>query len=182
MKKKVVLVDKADNPIGSAEKMQVHLQGELHRAFSIFVFNSSQELLIQQRNKSKYHTPGLWSNTCCSHPGPGEELEISAHRRLREEMGFCCNLQKIFVCSYNLKLDNNLIEHENDHVFIGRFDGVPLPDPDEVMNWQWLSLENLKKQIKTSAYLFTPWFTLIVHDHISQLLNALAKTEPTKIK
>ncbi|MEA3546487.1 MAG: isopentenyl-diphosphate Delta-isomerase [Thermodesulfobacteriota bacterium] len=181
MKEQVVLVDQADNIIGREEKLLAHLQGDLHRAFSIFVFNSSGELLIQQRSKKKYHTPGLWSNTCCSHPRPGEELGIAVHRRLQEEMGFNCELLKIFSCYYKLKLDNNLIEHEHDHVFIGFFDGEPGPDPTEVENWQWLSMERIMEKMSNSPHLFTPWFTLIIHDYGSQIFNALSGPVTGKI-
>lgn len=180
MKEEVVLVDRADNIIGTAEKLAVHRLGTLHRAFSIFIFNPQGKLLIQQRNKSKYHTPGLWSNTCCSHPRPGEKLERAAQRRLREEMGFNCNLSRIFSCYYNLKLDNNLIEHEHDHVFIGFFQGTPLPDLAEVENWQWLPLEEIMAQMRALPHMFTPWFSLIVQDYGSQLRNVLKKTGPEK--
>ncbi len=175
MVEEVVLVDQADNTIGVKEKLRAHLQGNLHRAFSIFVFNSKHELLMQQRNKLKYHTPGLWSNTCCSHPRPNEELESAAHRRLREEMGFNCKLTKIFSCYYNLKLDNNLIEHEHDHVFIGFFNGEPLPVPAEVDNWQWISMKKLKEQIETSPHLFTPWFKIIILNHAAKLNSVLLR-------
>lgn len=173
METQVILVDKTDHEIGCAEKQLAHVQGLLHRAFSLFVFNSRGELLIQQRNRHKYHTPGLWSNTCCSHPRPGEYLEAAVHRRLQEEMGFDCELKELFSCSYRLELDNGLIEHENNHVCIGFFDGEPWPDPAEVDDWRWQSLEHLATENDRSSPLFTPWFCLIIHNYKARLHDAI---------
>ena len=181
MEELVVLVDQADQVVGTGEKLLVHLRGDLHRAFSIFIFNSSGELLLQQRNREKYHTPGLWSNTCCSHPRPGEELGSAARRRLWEEMGFTCKLREIFSCYYKLQLDKNLIEHEHDHIFIGFFDGKPQPDPAEVANWRWLTLEKIYGEMKKSPSLFTPWFALIMQNYASQLYKALERKADKEI-
>ncbi|MGC8851384.1 MAG: isopentenyl-diphosphate Delta-isomerase, partial [Candidatus Micrarchaeia archaeon] len=136
----VILVDENDRELGVGEKMEVHRNGQLHRAFSIFVFNSDGKLLIHQRAKEKYHSGGLWTNTCCSHPRPGEKLDEAIHRRLVEEMGFDCPLKEVFSFVYQVKFENGLFEHELDHVYIGKFDGDPKPNPAEVMDWKWVDL------------------------------------------
>ena len=143
MRQEVVLVDEYDQVIGTAEKQQAHIDGALHRAFSIFVFNSAGQLLLQQRAQHKYHSGGLWSNSCCSHPQPNEALATAAHKRLAEEMGFDCELKKAFQFTYKTALENGLTEHEVDHVFIGKFDGEPEPNADEVGASQWMSLTAL---------------------------------------
>jgi isopentenyl-diphosphate Delta-isomerase len=154
----VVLVDENDHPTGTGEKMQVHREGLLHRAFSLFIFNSQGELLLQKRSLQKYHSGGLWSNTCCSHPGPDDILEQIIHTRLQEEMGFDCQLRKIFTFTYQAKLDHGLYEHEIDHVFTGMFDGDPRPDPREVEEWKWVGIEDLLQEIKHSPDLYSFWF------------------------
>ena len=136
----VLLVDKNDTIIGTEEKLKAHQEGKLHRCFSIFVFNAQGELLLQRRAIGKYHSEGLWSNTCCSHQKPGEEENITVHQRLKEEMGFDCELKKAFVFSYKKTFANGLTEHEIDHVFIGTWNGTPKPDPAEVMDWKWIML------------------------------------------
>lgn len=174
---RVVLVDRNDRAVGSAEKQLAHVHGLLHRAFSLFVFNSRGELLLQRRNKGKYHTPGLWSNTCCSHPGPDEDLTTAIHRRLPEEMGFDCQLRKTFMCHYHLELDNQLIEHENNHVCVGLSDQDPDPNPAEVEDWRWLNLDDLFEEINAAAWSFTPWFRLILQDYhpaLQATLNTMA--------
>jgi len=158
---KVILVNEKDEQIGTGEKLKVHREGKLHRCFSILIFNSKGELLIQQRAKSKYHSPGLWSNTCCSHPRPGEDLKTAAQRRLKEEMGIECDLKEIFSFIYKVKV-GNLIEHEFDHVFLGKFNGEPTPNPNEVENWQRISLKELKKDIKKNPKKYAPWFKIIL--------------------
>jgi len=165
----VILVDENDNEIGTEEKMKAHQEGKLHRCFSIFVFNSKDELLLQKRAKSKYHSGGLWSNTCCSHPIPGEPIEKTVHQRLKEEMGFDCELKEIFSFTYKAKLDNNLFEHEYDHVFIGNFDGKPTPNPEEVDEWKWVDLEELKKGIQENPDNYTYWFKASIDKVISYL-------------
>jgi isopentenyl-diphosphate delta-isomerase len=156
-KEKVILVDKNDKEIGMGEKLKIHQEGKLHRAFSIFVFNSKGELLLQQRAKSKYHSGGLWTNTCCSHPRPGEPIEKAIHRRLKEEMGFDCDLKEIFSFTYKSKLDNDIFEHELDHVFVGKFNGKPMPNPTEVDKWKWVGLEELKKDIQKNPDNYSYW-------------------------
>jgi len=135
----IVLVDKDDREVGKAEKMAVHKKGLLHRAFSVLVFNSKGELLLQQRAKEKYHCGGLWTNTCCSHPRKGETVSQAAHRRLLEEMGVDCELEEIFSFSYRVDFPNGLTENELDHVLIGKSDSRPKPDPKEVEQWKWIN-------------------------------------------
>ena len=158
---KIILVDKKDNKIGEGEKLKVHLEGKLHRAFSIFIFNSKGEMMLQQRAKTKYHSGGLWSNTCCSHPKSGETLEGAAERRLKEEMGFLCKFKKIFSFVYKVKI-GNLIEYEFDHIFVGKFDKNPKPSEKEVENWKWISQKELKGDIKENPEKYTYWFKEIL--------------------
>lgn len=153
----VILVNKKDNKTGKGEKLQVHRQGKLHRAFSVFIFNSKGEMLLQQRVKSKYHSGGLWSNACCSHPKPGEKTRTAAKKRLKEEMGFTCELKKIFSFIYKAKL-GALTEYEFDHIFLGRFDGEPKPNKKEVRSWKWINLRQLKRDIKKNPEKYTFWF------------------------
>jgi len=158
---KIVLVNKKNETIGTEEKMEAHLAGKLHRAFSILLFNKKGETLIQRRAKSKYHSPGLWTNTCCSHPRPKEEAKLAAERRLKEEMGINCKLKEAFNFIYKAKL-GGLIEHEFDHVFLGKFDGKPRPDKKEVADWRWVKLKELKTDIKKNPKKYTPWFRIII--------------------
>jgi isopentenyl-diphosphate delta-isomerase len=153
----VVLVDNRDCTLGSEEKMRAHRLGKLHRAFSIFVFNSAKELLLQRRAHIKYHSGGLWSNTCCGHPRPGETITGAATRRLREEMGFVCDLQESFNFLYRAQLDHALIEYEFDHVLFGSFSGTPYPDPAEVSEFRWMSLDQLRDAVDTQPEAFTFW-------------------------
>ncbi len=155
----VILVDTHDNQIGTEEKLTAHQKGLLHRAFSIFIFNHEGKMLIHQRAFSKYHSGGLWTNACCSHPRPGESLEDSTHRRLREELGFDCSLQKMFHFTYKVNLANDgLFEHEFDHVFFGSFDGIINPNPDEIATVAWVTLEDLTADIKLQPERYTYWF------------------------
>jgi len=165
----ILLVDEKDNVIGKEEKIKTHREGKLHRAFSIFVFNPKGELLLQRRAKIKYHSGGLWTNTCCSHPSPGETLEEAVHRRLKEEMGFDCELEEIFSFTYQVKFDNDLFENEYDHVFIGKFDGEPTPNPEEVDEWKWIDLEELKKDIQENPDSYTYWLKQSIDKVISYL-------------
>ncbi len=153
----VILVDQNDQQIGIAEKMQAHQQGLLHRAFSIFVINSQGQLLLQKRAIAKYHSGGLWTNTCCSHPRPHESILSAGDRRLQEEMGFTCELTEIFSFIYNSPLDHGLIEHEYDHVLLGKFDGEPILNPSEAEEWQWVDLDQLKLALVTHPELYTFW-------------------------
>lgn len=166
----VILVDEKDREIGTEEKLKAHQDGLLHRAFSILVFNSKNELLLQKRALNKYHCGGLWTNTCCSHPRPGEKLMDAANRRLNEEMGFSCPLEWKSSITYKAEFDNGLTEHEVDHIILGHADPRPTPNADEVHEWRWISLENLKQEIDTKPHTFTPWFKLIF-DKIDQLRN-----------
>lgn len=154
----VILVDKNDKIMGTEHKITAHIEGKLHRAFSIFVFNPKGELLIQRRAKTKYHSGGLWSNTCCGHQRFGESLEKSAHRRLKEEMGFDCGLEEKFTFTYKIKFDNGLTENEYDHVFVGSFDDEPHPNPKEVDDWKWVNLKELKLAIWKDPDDYTYWF------------------------
>lgn len=156
----VVLVNELDEQIGIMEKMEAHEKALLHRAFSICVFNNNNELLLQQRAEEKYHSGGLWTNTCCSHPRPGEALLAAGHRRLLEEMGFDCELNPAFHFVYQAVLDKGLTEHELDHVIIGKYDGEPLPNPDEVMNYKWMSLEQIAADMKKNPSTYTEWFKI----------------------
>lgn len=158
-KEYVILVDEHDNEIGIEEKLKAHQDGKLHRAFSIFTFNSKGELLLQKRATHKYHTGGLWTNTCCSHPRQGEDIIAAAHRRLEEEMGFDCPLEKAFSFIYKVRFEkDNLFEHEFDHVFIGYSDDVPQPNPEEVEAYAWVNLEQLAKDIQQHPENYTYWF------------------------
>ena len=158
---KIILVDKKDSEIGFEEKMKVHKNGQLHRAFSIFVFNSKSQLMLQKRANNKYHSGGLWTNTCCSHPRLKEKTETATHRRLKEEMGFDCELKEVFSFIYKVKLDD-LTEYEYDHVFIGNYDEKPNPNPVEVEDWQWISMAELNKDLSKNPSKYTHWFKIAI--------------------
>lgn len=156
----VILVDENDRPVGTAEKLHAHHEGLCHRAFSVFVFKDStkQSILLQKRAKEKYHSPGLWTNTCCSHPRPGEETILAAERRLKEELGIMVKLQNIGQFHYIARFDNGLIENEFDHVLTGILDDQPiLPNPSEVEEYQWITLEQLQEKLAAYPDQFTPW-------------------------
>ncbi len=153
----LVLVDKDDKPWGKMEKMEVHQLGLLHRAFSVFLFNSKGELLLQQRADGKYHSGGLWTNTCCSHPEFGEDLIDAVTRRLREEMGLNYTPEFMFSFLYKADFDNGLIEHEFDHVFFGISNDTPIPDPEEVKSWKYITLDELEADIVASPWNYTAW-------------------------
>ena len=157
---KVILVNEADEAIGVMDKMEAHEKGALHRAFSIFVFNSKGEMLLQQRAHDKYHSGGLWTNTCCSHPQPNEDVATAAQRRLKEEMGFNTDLKKVFSFKYKTDFDNGLTEHELDHVFVGEYDGDLHPDPGEVAAFTYTSLQAVKQSIAAKPHLYTSWFKI----------------------
>jgi isopentenyl-diphosphate delta-isomerase len=156
----VVLVDELDAPLGSMEKLEAHKKGVLHRAFSIFIFNDRDELLIHRRAIDKYHSGGLWTNTCCSHPRPGEQDLDAATRRLIEEMGFSCDLLKVTSFIYRAHFENGLIEHEFDHIWTGIYNGDPIPNPIEVDQWKYISLEDLNEELNKNPESFTIWFKL----------------------
>ena len=157
-KEKIILVTEKDEPIGTMEKLEAHEKGLLHRAFSVFIKNSEGKWLLQQRAKTKYHSGGLWTNTCCGHPRPGEETLSAAHRRLREEMGFDCPLEEAFVFHYQAELDHGLRENEIDHVFVGTFDGKINANPEEADGWSWKTREEIEKDIAARPKKYTYWF------------------------
>ena len=156
----VVLVDELDNKVGLMEKMEAHINPTLHRAFSIFIFNSKNEMLLQQRALSKYHTPGLWTNTCCSHPRDGESLHDATKRRLQEEMGMQCELKEAFSFIYKADVMQGLVEHELDHVFIGTSDDLPIINKDEVESFRYDTVENIKADIERNPQNYTAWFKI----------------------
>ncbi|QWP75398.1 isopentenyl-diphosphate Delta-isomerase [Lysobacter sp. K5869] len=158
----LILVDADDRPIGAAGKREVHLNGWLHRAFSIFVFDAAGRVLLQRRADGKYHSAGLWSNACCGHPRAGEELLAAAHRRLREEMGFDCPLRRAFSFVYREAVSAAMIEHELDHVLLGRFDGCPAPDPDEASDWRWVDAASLFAWLAREPDSLTVWLRRIL--------------------
>ena len=167
---KVILVDEKDFKIGLMDKLEAHEKGLLHRAFSVFVFNSQNELLLQRRAFGKYHSEGLWTNTCCSHPIDGETLIEAGQRRLMEEMGIDCELTESFSFTYRALLDKGLTEYELDHVLIGHSDETPHLNTNEVMSFKWLSLEKIKKEIELQPKLYTEWFKIILEDYYETLL------------
>lgn len=157
--KRVILVDENGKEVGTEDKLKAHKDGgKLHSAFSIFVFNSDGKLMLQKRAKKKYHFGGLWTNTCCSHPIPDKSLLESAHIRLKEEMGFDTDLEKIFDFIYKATWENGLTEHEFDNVIIGHYDEKPNPNPKEVDDWKWIDPKTLKKDIKQNPEKYSPWF------------------------
>lgn len=158
MKEELILVNENDQVIGVGEKIQTHLIGALHRAFSVYIFNSVGQLLLQKRSSTKYHSQGLWSNTCCGHPRLGESIEEAARRRLGEEMGFDCELKEVFEFIYHAKLDNGFYEHEYDHVMIGKCDEIPTPNRDEVDDWKWTDLTTIKLDMGKHSEDYTYWF------------------------
>jgi isopentenyl-diphosphate Delta-isomerase len=160
---KIVLVDEFDNEIGTMEKMEAHRKGVLHRAFSVLLFNSHGELLLQKRAKNKYHSGGLWTNTCCSHPLPHESIEDAASRRLKQEMGIDFQPTFAFKFIYKTHLDQSLIEHEYDHVYTGVFDGVPVINKDEVEEWKFMDVNSLRKDMKEFPEHYTTWFKIIMN-------------------
>ena len=164
MEEQVILVNEKDEPIGLMGKMEAHEKGLLHRAFSVFVFNSKQEVLLQQRAACKYHSPNLWTNTCCSHPRAGETNQQAGERRLQEEMGLQVPLQEVFSFIYKAPFDNGLTEHEYDHVLIGYSDAQPQINPEEVASWKWLSLEAIKEDILQAPERYTAWFKIIFEE------------------
>jgi len=157
---KVILVDEEDNITGDAGKMEAHREGFLHRAFSVFIFNSKGEMLLQQRAMEKYHSGGLWSNACCSHPEPGEETGDAAARRLKEEMGIETGLQKVFSFVYKKEFENGLTEHEFDHVFAGVYDGIINESADEVMDYRFVEMQYISRSLEQTPEQYTAWFHL----------------------
>ena len=156
----VILVTEQDEPVGSMEKMEAHRKGLLHRAFSVFIVNDRNEMLLQQRAKAKYHSGGLWTNACCSHPRPDEETKSAAVRRLHEELGFTAPLIKIFDFHYHAAFANGLTEHEYDHVFIGSYSGKIIPDVNEVQDYCYKKIEDIEATLQSHPHKYTAWFCI----------------------
>ncbi len=168
MEEKILLIDAQDKVVGTCEKMEVHRQGYLHRAFSIFLFNHRGEMLLQQRAREKYHSGGLWTNTCCSHQNADESAETTVHRRLKEEM-ISTSLKFLFKFIYRTTLNNSFIEYEFDHIYVGSYNGIPKPNPLEVQQWEYFSVENIQLQTSKKPHKFTEWFKIIIKQHIENL-------------
>lgn len=161
MEEKVILVNENDEQIGLMEKIEAHEKALLHRAFSVFVYNDKNEVMIQQRALSKYHSPGLWTNTCCSHQKEGETNVEAGKRRLMEEMGFQTDLKEVTSFIYKAPFDNGLSEHEYDYILVGHYNDDPKINPDEVASWKWMSLEDIKKDMNNHPEKYTAWFKII---------------------
>ena len=166
----VILVNENDEQIGLMPKMEAHEKAVLHRAFSVFIFNSNNELMLQQRAAHKYHSPLLWTNTCCSHQRDGETNINAGTRRLQEEMGFTTSLKETTSFIYKAPFDNGLTEHELDHIMIGYYEQAPVINPDEVEDWKWMPLEDVRTDIAAQPELYTAWFKIIFekfYEHIN---------------
>lgn len=172
VEEQVILVDTNDNQIGLMAKMEAHEKAVLHRAFSVFTFNDKGQLLLQQRAADKYHSPLLWTNTCCSHQRNGETNLEAGKRRLQEEMGFTCNLKEVFSFIYKAPFDNGLTEHELDHVMIGYYNNNPVINKEEVENFKWMTLEEVKSDIDLQPEIYTEWFKIIFKESYLKLQNA----------
>lgn len=169
MKNEVILVDENDTQTGVLEKLEAHQKGLLHRAFSVFIFNDQNQLMLQQRALDKYHSGGLWSNTCCSHPMPGESTEDACHRRLKEEMGFDTPLEFVTSFIYKAEVGHQLTEHEYDHVFIGKFNEAPSLNTHEVVSWKFVDIKDLETDMTANPNNYTVWFRIIfskVKEHL----------------
>lgn len=163
MEERVILVNDQDQEIGTEEKMEAHRKGLLHRAFSIFIYNSKGEMLLHKRALTKYHSGGLWTNACCSHPRKKESIQEAGHRRLQEEFGFDCPLKEAFSFIYKADLDKGLKEHEFDHVLIGTYDGpIDALNPEEIDSYKWITTDNLKKDLLEHPEAYTVWFRIAI--------------------
>jgi len=165
---KVILVDTQDREIGVMEKMQAHKEAKLHRAFSVFLLNDRNEILLQKRAIDKYHCGGMWTNTCCSHPRVGETLQQAVDRRLQEEMGIACDTKWIYSFIYKADVGAGLFEHEFDHVFFGRFSDEAKPDESEVSAWEYVAINDLKQDVVVNPSKYTPWFKIILSEVIDK--------------
>jgi len=172
MEEKVILVDEQDNQLGLMPKMEAHEKAVLHRAFSVFIFNENRELMLQQRAAHKYHSPLLWTNTCCSHQRDGESNIEAGKRRLDEEMGFSADLKEVFSFVYKAPFDNGLTEHELDHVMVGDYNGEPKINPEEVESYKWMTMDAVKNDIETNPDNYTAWFKIIFKESYSKLTDA----------
>lgn len=174
MSERVILVDENDESLGTAEKLAVHEEGRLHRAFSVFVVDDQGHLLLQRRAWGKYHSGGLWTNTCCSHPRPGESVQAAARRRLQEEMGFECEVEPAGTLLYRADVGGGLIEHEYDHLLVGRWTGAPVPEPHEVAGWRWVEPDALAAEVAATPDRFTTWFRLALpHVELARLSDSV---------
>lgn len=169
----VILVNEQDEQTGVMEKMEAHQKAVLHRAFSVFIFNSKGEMLLQQRATTKYHSGGLWTNACCSHPNPGEETMQAAKRRLNEEMGFTAELKKAFHFIYKTPFDNGLTEYEFDHVFTGNYDGIVVPNKEEVSDYCYKTMDEIEETLQSHPQKYTAWFRIA----FPQLMNRMNKKD-----
>lgn len=170
IEEQVILVNEQDEQIGLMPKMEAHEKALLHRAFSVFIFNDKNELMLQQRALNKYHSPGLWTNTCCSHQRDGETNIQAGKRRLQEEMGFVVNLKESISFIYKAPFDNGLTEHEYDHVLLGNYNDIPVINSDEVADWKWMPIEAIKVDMELHPEIYTEWFKIIFskfYDHIN---------------
>lgn len=168
----VILVNEKDQEIGLMPKLEAHQKAVLHRAFSVFIFNSENELMLQQRASNKYHSPNLWTNTCCSHQRSGESNIQAGTRRLYEEMGFTTSLKEITSFIYKAPFDNGLTEHELDHIMVGYYNEDPVINSDEVEDWKWMKIEDVKKDILLNPNIYTAWFKIIFKNFYNHLNNS----------
>ncbi len=169
IEEQVILVNESDEQIGLMPKLEAHQKAVLHRAFSVFIFNDANELMLQQRATSKYHSPGLWTNTCCSHQRDGESNLEAGIRRLNEEMGFVCKLSEATSFIYKASFDNGLTEHEFDHVLVGNYNGEPQINTDEVASWKWMLVDDVKKDIAKNPDNYTAWFKIIFNKYYKHI-------------
>ncbi len=169
MEEQVILVNTNDQPIGLMPKMEAHEKGILHRAFSVFILNDKGELMLQQRALHKYHSPGLWTNTCCSHQRDGETNIAAGKRRLQEEMGFVTDIRGVTSFIYKAPFNNGLTEHELDHIMIGKFNGTPNINPEEVADWRWMSVDAIRENIQNQPENYTVWFIIIFEKFYEQI-------------
>ena len=170
----VVLVNESDEQLGLMPKMEAHKKASLHRAFSVFIFNDKGELMLQQRAADKYHSPNLWTNTCCSHQRDGETNIAAGKRRLQEEMGFVCDLKEVFWFVYKAPFDNGLTEHELDHVMVGHFNKTPVINKEEVESYKWMTLDAVKNDIKNHPEIYTAWFKIIFKESYEKLRSKMS--------
>jgi isopentenyl-diphosphate delta-isomerase len=172
IEEQVILVNEKDEQIGLMSKLEAHQKAVLHRAFSVFILNTKGELMLQQRAAHKYHSPLLWTNTCCSHQRDSETNIEAGKRRLFEEMGFVCELKEVFSFIYKAPFDNGLTEHELDHVMVGEYEESPIINREEVNDFKWMTLEAVKSDIKTQPEIYTEWFKIIFEKFYSHLEKA----------
>ncbi len=170
----VILVDEEDNPVGVMEKIEAHKRGGvLHRAFSILIFNDKGQLMLQLRGRKKYHAGGLWTNTVCSHPRPGEDTLAAAHRRLVEEMGFDTELMEVGSFIYRAEVGNGLTEYEYDHVIVGFYNGEPKPNPEEADGWKWMDFVDVLEDVERRSKIYTPWFRIMLEKMGEEILRRI---------